>query len=302
MARVLDESQLEQWRSTGAVWPVDLLTSGEAAGLRARYEALDESTEGGAQSRYRIKAHLPFPWLWDVIRRPRLIDAIGDLLGPDFVCWGSSFFAKKAHDPSFISWHQDSTYYGARPPGIGDRLDRLHRRDQRGGLHEDRRGSHLGPEILVHDEIPDPDNMLVRGQTVRDVDESLAVEMPLAAGQMSIHHNKTIHSSEPNRADWPRIGFAVHFGGEPCAPGAVRRRHRDPAEGRRSRGKLAARPRARGRFRPGLPCRPRRGLDPLSDRDAGAALAAIEGPATPRGGRLKNRASGSKEVGEDRVA
>ena len=72
-------------------------------------------------------------------------------------------------------------------------------------------GSHLGPEILVHDEIPDSDNMLVRGQTVREVDEGLAVEMPLAAGQMSIHHNKTIHSSEPNRADWPRIGFAVHF-------------------------------------------------------------------------------------------
>ncbi|MDE0333500.1 MAG: hypothetical protein OXI64_00960, partial [Defluviicoccus sp.] len=93
MPKILSDAQLAQWRRMGAVWPVDLLSAGEADGLRARYEALDRSTEGGAQSRYRIKAHLPFPWLWAVIRRPRLVDAIEDLLGPDFVCWGSSFFA-----------------------------------------------------------------------------------------------------------------------------------------------------------------------------------------------------------------
>ena len=211
MPRVLNDVQLEQWRRTGAVWPVELLSAEEADALRARYEALDAGTEGGAQSRYRIKAHLPFPWLWAVIRRPRLVDAIEDLLGPDFVCWGSSFFAKKAHDPSFISWHQDSTYYGLEPPESVTAWIAFTDATSEAGCMRIVAGSHLGPEILVHDEIPDPDNMLVRGQTVRDVDESLAVEMPLAAGQMSIHHNKTIHSSEPNRADWPRIGFAVHF-------------------------------------------------------------------------------------------
>ena len=218
MPKVLNDAQLEQWRRAGAVWPVDLLTAEEADGLRARYEALDGSTEGGAQSRYRIKAHLPFPWLWDVIRRPRLVDAIEDLLGPDFVCWGSSFFAKKAHDPSFISWHQDSTYYGLEPPESVTAWIAFTDATSEAGCMKIIAGSHLGPEILLHDEIPDPDNMLVRGQTVRDVDESLAVEMPLAAGQMSIHHNKTIHSSEPNRAAWPRIGFAVHFAATPmCA-------------------------------------------------------------------------------------
>ncbi len=199
MAKILNDAQFEQWRRCGAVWPVDLLSAEEADALRARYEALDESTEGGAQARYRIKAHLPFPWLWEVIRRPRLIAAIEDLLGPDFVCWGSSFFAKKAHDPSFISWHQDSTYYGLEPPESVTAWIAFTDATSEAGCMKIVAGSHLGPEILVHDEIPDPDNMLVRGQTVREVDESLALEMPLAAGQMSIHHNKTIHSSEPNR-------------------------------------------------------------------------------------------------------
>ncbi len=211
MAKILSDAELAQWRRCGAVWPLDLLTAAEADALRARYQALDESTEGGAQARYRIKAHLPFPWLWAVIRRPRLIDAIEDLLGPDFVCWGSSFFAKRAHDPSFISWHQDSTYYGLEPPESVTAWIAFTDATSEAGCMKIVAGSHLGPEILPHDEIAHPDNMLVRGQTVRGVDESLAVEMPLAAGQMSIHHNKTIHSSEPNRAGWPRIGFAVHF-------------------------------------------------------------------------------------------
>ena len=211
MPKVLTEAEIEQWRTKGAIWPIDLLHADEARELRARYEALDDATEGGAQSRYRIKAHLPFPWLWDVITRDRLVDAIEDLLGPDFVCWGSSFFAKKAHDPSFISWHQDSTYYGLEPPESVTAWIAFTDATSESGCMKIISGSQLGPTIREHDEIPDPNNMLVRGQTVRDADESLAVEMPLAAGQMSIHHNKTIHSSEPNRADWPRIGFAVHF-------------------------------------------------------------------------------------------
>ena len=211
MPKILTNAQLAQYREMGAVWPVDLLMRDEAAELARRYQALDDATEGGAMSRYRIKAHLPFPWLWDVITHERLVDAIEDLLGPDFVCWGSSFFAKKAHDPGFISWHQDSTYYGLEPPESVTAWIAFTDATSETGCMKIVPGSHLGPDILEHEETTDADNLLVRGQTIRDIDEASAVEMPLAAGQMSIHHNKTIHASEPNRADWPRIGYAVHF-------------------------------------------------------------------------------------------
>ena len=72
-------------------------------------------------------------------------------------------------------------------------------------------GTHRGEAILPHEETYDEKNLLSRGQTIRNLDISTAVDMPLAPGQMSIHHNKTIHSSEPNNADWPRVGFAIHF-------------------------------------------------------------------------------------------
>lgn len=211
MPKVLTDPQLAQWTSAGAVWPVDLLSPEETARFRDKYLALEAATNGGAQGRFRMKAHMPFPWMWDLIRLPRLVDAIEDLLGPDIVCWGSSFFAKSAHDPRFISWHQDSVYYGIEPPDSITAWIALTDATSLSGCMRIIPGSHLSTQIVQHEETRAPNNMLSRGQTIRDVDESLAVEMPLRAGQMSIHHNKTFHASEPNRADWPRIGVAIHF-------------------------------------------------------------------------------------------
>ena len=104
MPKVLTDEQLDQWDRDGAVWPVDLLTAEEAADYTRRFEALEATMETEAQARFRMKAHLPFPWLWDLVMHPRLADAIEDIIGPNIVCWGSSFFTKKAHDPRFISW------------------------------------------------------------------------------------------------------------------------------------------------------------------------------------------------------
>ena len=211
MPKALTDEQVARWRRDGAVWPVDLLTPEEAEDHRRRFEALEARLGGEAQERFRIKAHLPFPWLRDLILRPRLADAAEDLLGPDIVCWGSSFFTKKAHDPRFVSWHQDATYYGLDPPESVTAWIAFTRASSEAGCMRFLPGSHEGPATRVHDETWDPRNLLARGQTIRGVDEAEALEMPLEAGQMSFHHSRTIHSSEPNRASWPRIGFAVHL-------------------------------------------------------------------------------------------
>jgi len=211
MPKALTEEQLAQWERDGAVWPVDLMTTDETADYFRRVEQLEASMGAEAQSKFRIKAHLPFPWLWDLVTHPRLADAVEDLLGPNIVCWGSSFFTKKAHDPRFISWHQDSTYYGLEPPESITAWVAFTRANAESGCMKIIPGSHKGEAILPHEETFEENNLLSRGQTIRDIDNAAAVEMPLEPGQMSIHHNKTIHSSEPNNADWPRVGFAIHF-------------------------------------------------------------------------------------------
>jgi hypothetical protein len=54
--------------------------------------------------------------------------------------------------------------------------------------------------------------MLSRGQEIAvSVDESKAVDVVLAPGQMSLHHVMLIHGSEPNRSSTRRIGYAVRY-------------------------------------------------------------------------------------------
>jgi ectoine hydroxylase-related dioxygenase (phytanoyl-CoA dioxygenase family) len=44
-----------------------------------------------------------------------------------------------------------------------------------------------------------------------EVDEKDVVDLVLAPGEMSIHHVRLFHGSNRNRADYPRIGFAIRY-------------------------------------------------------------------------------------------
>src|SRR5262249_12820360 len=72
-------------------------------------------------------------------------------------------------------------------------------------------GTHLKDQ-LPHRDTFAADNLLSRGQEVAvEVDEKQAVDVPLDAGQMSLHHVRLVHGSEPNRAPHRRIGFAIRY-------------------------------------------------------------------------------------------
>ncbi len=211
MPNVLSDAQIAAYHRDGAISPVPMLSAAEAAECLRRFDELEATIGAEAQGRYRLKAHLPFPWLSELIRHPGMLDAVEDVMGPDLVIWGSSFFTKPAHDERFVSWHQDSTYYGIDPPDTVTVWIAFSPSTGESGCLRFIPGSHKGAAILPHIETRDPKNILSRGQTIEDVDETIAIDMPLEPGQFSIHHNKTIHGSSPNGADTPRIGFAVHF-------------------------------------------------------------------------------------------
>ena len=67
------------------------------------------------------------------------------------------------------------------------------------------------------DQVPHRDtfaagNLLSRGQEIMvDVDERQAAMLELAAGEMSLHHVRLIHGSDPNPSGKRRIGFAIRY-------------------------------------------------------------------------------------------
>ncbi len=210
MGRILSDRQIAAWREDGCVFPLRAHDAAGAGANLARYQALENAIGGEPQSRYKIKAHLPFPWLWDIVRDEAILDAVEDLIGPDILCWGSSFFTKKARDPRFVSWHQDSTYYGLSEPETATVWYAFTESAPRSGCMRFVPGSHRGG-ILDHEETRDADNLLMRGQTVRGVDEAAAVDVVLRPGEFSVHHESVVHGSRPNRSGAPRIGLSIHY-------------------------------------------------------------------------------------------
>jgi ectoine hydroxylase-related dioxygenase (phytanoyl-CoA dioxygenase family) len=65
---------------------------------------------------------------------------------------------------------------------------------------------------VAHVDRYNKDNLLTRGQEIAvEVDESKAVELVLKPGEMSLHHVRLIHGSEPNRTGDRRIGIAIRY-------------------------------------------------------------------------------------------
>ena len=72
-------------------------------------------------------------------------------------------------------------------------------------------GSHRNKK-LPHTETYAEDNLLSHGEVVDiQVEDHLARDMVLRAGEMSLHHVDLIHGSQPNRSDTKRLGFAISF-------------------------------------------------------------------------------------------
>ena len=147
-------------------------------------------------------------------RDPRLTDPLVDLLGPDLLGINNLFIWKSPEIGLGFPWHQDKFYFRSRfrtETTVGTWMS-IDVADQENGCLYVIPGSHK--KKAVHDFFPDSNNLAGQGQTTRDVDESEAVYAKLRAGQVVFHHESVVHSSLPNKADRPRIGFSIHY----CAP------------------------------------------------------------------------------------
>ena len=209
MTKVLSAAQIKAYHDDGFLMPFDLYSEHEAAQLSTKFEALEAAIGDEPQERFRIKAHLPFPWLCSVIREPRLLDAVEELIGPDILCWGASFFAKKPNDPRYVSWHTDSFFYGFEPAETLTAWLAFHPSTVESGCVRYIPASHK--KITVHEIKPDTHNLLPMGQNAIIPPEQKFVDAILAPGQVVFHHEMVVHGSGPNNADHPRVGFSMHY-------------------------------------------------------------------------------------------
>jgi non-heme Fe2+,alpha-ketoglutarate-dependent halogenase len=151
------------------------------------------------------------PWFNSLIRYPRILDAIEDVIGPNILVWTSTFFIKEPHSPTYAAWHQDGGYFGLEPKESVCAWVALTDASREAGCMEQLsfRGD---PRLYHHAPMGLPNSINRAGQTIVDpFDESSPTAMALPAGSFSLHHELAVHRSAPNNASHRRVGIGLNY-------------------------------------------------------------------------------------------
>ena len=211
MPKVLSATEVARYHRDGFHFPVRVLSATEARSYRDRLEAQERALGGPLSGNMRHKVHLLFTWANELARHPRILDAVEDVIGPDILCWSTTFFTKEARSPAYVSWHQDATYWGLSTSDVITAWVAFADAPVASGAMKFWPGSHLRNQ-LEHRDTFAADNLLSRGQEIAvDVPDGEGVDVPLEAGEMSLHHVLLAHGSGPNTTDDRRIGFAIRY-------------------------------------------------------------------------------------------
>ena len=211
MSKQLSSAALDAYRRDGYYFPVSALTASEVDHYRGCLEKHEAETGAPLQGNWRHKAHLLFTWVDELVHHPKIVDVAEDVLGPNLLCWTTNFFIKEANSPGFVSWHQDAFYWGLSKDDVMTAWVALSPANLESGCMKFLPGSQT-QDHLQHVDTFHKDNLLSRGQEIAvKVDSENTVDVILNPGEMSLHHVKLVHGSEPNRSNDRRIGLAIRY-------------------------------------------------------------------------------------------
>ncbi len=142
---------------------------------------------------------------------PEVLDIIEQLIGPDFLMWGSALFGKPGTKGKATPWHQDGEYWPIKPLASVTLWLAIDDATPDNGCLRVLPGSHRARRIYQHRR-DDRDDFTLN-QVLDDADCSLddAVDVTLRAGQISIHDVYLVHGSAANNSGNRRAGLTYRY-------------------------------------------------------------------------------------------
>ena len=202
MGLVLNESAVKHYETKGYYCPVDILDAEEIAYFRKALENYEKQEGEPITGSTRNKSHLLFPWVDELVRHPKILDPVEDLIGPNILCWNSVWWIKEKQSKSFVSWHQDARYWGLNTDRLVTVWLALSQARVENGCMQVLRGSHhLGRvnHVLSGDQA---------GADLERVEEARKrldlVHATMDPGDAMFFHSNTLHASAANNSDHPR--------------------------------------------------------------------------------------------------
>lgn len=196
-----------QFEVDGFYSPLRLISAEKALSYRQSLELIEQKT---GSLHYRFKIHTALKMAFEMATNKTLLDSIEDLLGPNILLYNATFVIKEPRSNAHVSWHQDLTYWGFNDDKQIAAWIALSDATQKNGCMHMMPGSHKGGE-QQHKPTTDSNNVLYFGQTVDGVSDEQAHCLPLKAGEASLHHGWTLHTSYPNQSNERRIGLNLNY-------------------------------------------------------------------------------------------
>jgi ectoine hydroxylase-related dioxygenase (phytanoyl-CoA dioxygenase family) len=202
---------LDRFMADGYAGPFPLVDPAEAPGLRDAYcrTAGVDPRACGPATRPLAAWHHHHRWAYDLACSPRILDRVECLLGPDILLWAWFSWYKEPRTGKRIPWHQDASYWPIEPKRNVTAWVALDATDTENGCLRVIPGSHRS--AIDHVAVDDPGSWFSQGADLSAVDAGRAVDLALRAGEFVLFNEGTLHGSEPNRSDRPRIAFSLRY-------------------------------------------------------------------------------------------
>jgi len=204
----LTTEQLDHYNNKGYISPVDALTSIEAKEIRDEIEKIEKNWSKALEGINRNYVHLISPAFNKVCLNKNILDAVESIIGKNILICGTTLFIKNPKEKGFVSFHQDARYIGLEPHNWVTVWIAITDAHEKNGCMRMLPGSHK-ENLRYHEQKFDENNLLTRGQTIKNISLDKTEPVILKAGQMSLHHPKIIHGSGLNYSDDRRIGFVI---------------------------------------------------------------------------------------------
>jgi len=209
--------QVDQYNRDGYVKDLTVFSQIEADELRGYFDQLLERALAAGGDSYSISsAHLTYGRVYDLLREPRIVAYVMDILGDDVIGWGSHFFCKMPHDGKSVAWHQDASYWPLTPSKAVTVWVAIDDADIENACMKFVAGSQHVGHLTFRPSADEEGNVL--NQTIEDAEQyGDVIYDELAAGQVSLHADLLLHGSEANDSDRRRCGLTLRY----CTPDVV---------------------------------------------------------------------------------
>ena len=208
---VLTPAQIEAYNRDGYVKPFRVCDDAQVRSNREYFDWLlqEVGNANDGRDQYSINCYHSYcAGIWDIATNPNIVRHVADILGDNFVCWGSHFFCKLPHDPKTVPWHQDASYWPLSPARTVTVWLAIDDADEENSAMMFLPGTHR----VGHLKWRQASEGAVLHQEIEDIEQFGApVFDELRAGEMSLHADMLAHGSTPNSSNRRRCGLTLRY-------------------------------------------------------------------------------------------